>query len=481
MRGSGLLLHISSLPNPYGIGTLGKEAYQFVDFLKKAGQKYWQVLPLGPTSYGDSPYQTFSAFAGNPYFIDLDQLCKEKLLKKSEYQILKTDPSASIDFSFQYQHRFVILKLAFERFLKASNHDQFNQFISDNQMWLADYALFMAIKEHMPEGNWHLWDYELKIRDPKALKRFQKDNARDIQFWMFLQYKFFEQWHALKNYANEKGIKIIGDMPIYVAYDSSDVWANPKYWQLDQELNPLSVAGVPPDHFAITGQLWGNPLYNYDLMEKDGFKWWIERIRESLKLFDVVRIDHFRGFEAYYSVPFTDKTAENGHWVKGPGMKLFSKVKEILGEVQIIAEDLGFLTAEVYQLLHDCGYPGMKILQFGFDARSDSEYAPHNYVKNAVVYTGTHDNLPIEAWIDSLNPKDYQYFMDYLHLNDRKKAGFTAILECLKSVCEIAIIPMQDYLALKGEARMNRPSFLGGNWIWRVQKAAMNEQLAKKN
>ncbi|MGD9886741.1 MAG: 4-alpha-glucanotransferase [Bacilli bacterium] len=480
MRGSGILLHISSLPNPYGIGTFGKEAYAFVDFLKKAGQKYWQVLPLGPTSYGDSPYQTFSAFAGNPYFIDLDKLYEERLLKKSEYQILKSFDQTAVDFSFQYQTRFPILKIAFIRFWKNGDFLVFNQFVSGNELWLDDYALFMAIKDHMPEGNWSGWDHDLKTREPSALNKFKNDHNLDIQFWKFLQFKFFEQWRALKKYANENGIKIIGDMPIYVAYDSSDVWANPQYWQLDLDLNPVSVAGVPPDYFAITGQLWGNPLYNYDLMEKEGYKWWIDRIQDSLKLFDVVRIDHFRGFEAYYSVPFTDKTAENGKWVKGPGMRLFSAVKKALGEVHIIAEDLGFLTEEVYQLLHDCGYPGMKIFQFGFDAHGDSEYSPHNYSKKAIVYTGTHDNLPIEAWIDSLKPEDYQYFMDYLHIKKRSEAGFASILECLKSVCDIAIIPMQDYLGLKEEARFNRPSFLGGNWIWRVQKAATSEKLAKK-
>ncbi|MGD9605009.1 MAG: 4-alpha-glucanotransferase [Bacilli bacterium] len=477
MRGSGILMHISSLPNAYGIGTFGREAYQYVDFLKKAGQKYWQVLPLGPTSYGDSPYQTFSAFAGNPYFINLEILVKEQLLKKSEIQALKSKQTNAVDFAFQYQHRFPILKKAFKRFVQNENYQQF---ILENANWLNDYALFMAIKDNAPEGNWSSWPVELKTREKKALNEFCTKHKDDIAFWEFIQFKFFEQWQVLKIYANENGIQIIGDMPIYVAYDSSDVWATPEYWQLDSELNPVSVAGVPPDHFATTGQLWGNPLYNYALMEKEGFAWWIKRIKESLKLFDVVRIDHFRGFEAYYSVPFVDKTAENGKWIKGPGMKLFSKVKEALGEVHIIAEDLGFLTEEVYQLLHDCGYPGMKIFQFGFDAHGDSEYSPHNLTKNAIVYTGTHDNLPIEAWIDSLKPEDYQYLMDYMHIKNRKDAGFAAILECLKSVCDIAIIPMQDYLGLKEEARINRPSFLGGNWIWRMQKQATTEKLATK-
>jgi 4-alpha-glucanotransferase len=477
MRGSGILMHISSLPNAYGIGTFGSEAYQFVDFLKQAGQKYWQVLPLGPTSYGDSPYQTFSAFAGNPYFIDLDLLVQEKLLKKSELKTLKANEDHQVDFAFQYNNRFLVLKQAFKRFVI---NEKYKMFIQENKSWLADYALFMAIKDNMPEGNWSTWPTEFKTREKATIKEFSEKHEKDIAFWMFLQFKFFEQWQNLKSYANANGIKIIGDMPIYVAYDSSDVWATPVYWQLDDHLNPAAVAGVPPDSFAITGQLWGNPLYNYDLMEQQGFKWWIKRIQESFKLFDVVRIDHFRGFEAYYSVPFSDITAENGKWIKGPGMKLFSKVKEALGEVHIIAEDLGFLTEEVYQLLHDCGYPGMKIFQFGFDAHGDSEYAPHNYTKNAIVYTGTHDNLPIEAWIDSLKEYDYQYFMNYLNIKSRKDAGFAAIRECLKSVCDIAIIPMQDYLGLKEEARFNRPSFLGGNWVWRVSKKALTPKLAQK-
>jgi len=480
MRGSGILLHISSLPNPYGIGTFGKEAYEFVDFLKKSGQKYWQVLPLGPTSYGDSPYQTFSAFAGNPYFIDLDLLCEKNLLEKKEYAVLRTENQDAVDFSFQYQYRFRILKLAFNRFLKIGDFDDFMEFAAANCEWLDDYAMFMAIKDNMPEGNWGGWRDNLKTRQPEALELFRSRHLDDINFWKFLQYEFAKQWQALKTYANENGIKIIGDMPIYVAYDSSDVWANPKYWQLDSELNPAAVAGVPPDSFAVTGQLWGNPLYNYDLMENEGYQWWIKRISESLKLFDVVRIDHFRGFEAYYSVPFTDKTAENGVWVKGPGMRLFTKVKEALGDVNIIAEDLGFLTKEVYDLLRDCGYPGMKILQFGFNSESDSEYSPHNYVKNSIVYTGTHDNLPIEAWIGTLSEENYQYFTDYLQIKNRNDAGFRAILECLKSVCDTAVIPMQDYLGLGEEARFNRPSFLGGNWVWRIRKSALTPKLAEK-
>ena len=480
MRGSGVLLHISSLPNPYGIGTLGKEAYEFIDFLKESGQKYWQVLPIGPTSYGDSPYQTFSAFAGNPYFVDFDKLELEGLLKKEEYQNLKSFDDYKVDYAYQYQNRFKILKLAYERFSIEANPKEFVDFQKANSFWLEDYSLFMAIKDSMPEGGWNTWTEKYKIRDTQALTDFAKYNQNVVEFWKFVQFKFFQQWDDLKKYANEHGIMIIGDMPIYVAYDSSDVWSMPKYWQLDSKLNPAAVAGVPPDNFALTGQLWGNPLYNYDLMEKDGYWWWIKRIEESLKLFDIVRIDHFRGFEAYYSIPFTDKTAEFGTWIKGPGYKLFAKVKEVLGDVNIIAEDLGFLTLEVYDLLAQCEFPGMKILQFGFNIHGDSEYAPHNYTKNSVVYPGTHDNSTLKGWLRSLKEDEYNYVKEYLQINHDDEAIEKAIKECLKSVCDTAIIPMQDYLELGDEARFNIPSTLGGNWVWRMRKDDLTVSLAEK-
>lgn len=479
MRGSGILLHISSLPNRYGIGSLGKEAYNFIDFLKKSGQKFWQVLPIGPTSYGDSPYQTFSAFAGNPYFIDLDILCSEKLLKKQEYVHLRCNMN-QVDYAFQYHHRFQVLKIAFKRFLNQTSDEDYFRFLEANKKWLEDYALFMAIKYQQLEGNWASWEEPYKVREPNAIMSFKNKNKNEICFWKFLQYKFFEQWKALKQYANENNISIIGDMPIYVAYDSSDVWANPTYWQLDADLNPVSVAGVPPDLFSATGQLWGNPLYKYDLMEQEGFAWWINRIEESLKLFDIVRIDHFRGFEAYYSIPFSHKTAEFGQWIKGPGYKLFSKIKEALGDVKIIAEDLGYLTPEVYDLLDKCNFPGMKILQFGFSPYANSEYIPHNYSKNTVCYPGTHDNSTLKGWIKSLNLDELSYLKAYLGIKKENEIVEKAIKECLKSVSDITIIPLQDYLELDDSARFNIPSILGGNWIWRIKTRVLTEKLASK-
>jgi 4-alpha-glucanotransferase len=477
MRGSGILLHISSLPSPYGIGTMGKDAFEFIDFLKKSRQKYWQVLPMGPTSYGDSPYQTLSVFAGNPYFIDLDILREEGLLRNNEYVHLRVKEKQKVDFEFQYHNRFNVLKLAYNRFIVS---DEYLKFIEENIDWINDYALFMAIKSVMPEGNWQAWDEPFKRRDEKTINDFRVSHENDINYWKFIQFKFFEQWHKLKDYANKNGVEIIGDMPIYVAYDSSDVWANPRYWQLDGSLNPTLVAGVPPDNYAKTGQLWGNPIYDYALMENEGFQWWIKRIKESFKLFDILRIDHFRGFESYYAVKFSDSTAEFGSWIKGPGVKLFNKVKEVLGDVNIIAEDLGFLTEEVYEMLRVCGYPGMKILQFGFSDDGDSEYAPHNYTKNSIVYPGTHDNQTLKGWLNGLSEKDRNYYRSYLNINKEKDEVNSGIIECFKSVAEVIIIPIQDYLNLGDEARFNIPSTLGDNWIWRINKRQLTDKLSER-
>jgi 4-alpha-glucanotransferase len=479
MRASGILLPISSLPSPYGIGTLGKEAFEFVDFLKKAGQSYWQVLPLGPTSYGDSPYQTFSAFAGNPYFIDLDLLAKEGLLKQNEYRHLETPNPELVDYEYQYFNRFKVLRLAYSRFNPPKESD-FEKFIEDNKKWLDDYALFMSIKGLHNDQSWWLWEEKYKKRNREALEEFIETHQSDIGFWKFVQYYFFKQWLALKNYANQKGIEIIGDIPIYVAQDSSDVWSNPLDWQLDENLDPIDVAGCPPDAFAITGQLWGNPIYNYEKMEKEGFGWWIERIKESFKLYDVVRIDHFRGFEAYYAIPYGHPTAEFGRWVKGPGMKLFQRVKDVLGDVRIIAEDLGFLTPEVYQLLADTGYPGMKILQFGFDPYNDSEYLPHNYKRNSYVYTGTHDNMTVRSWFKILNEAEKAFVKAYLDFEDDEKVAEKMIKVCLASVCKVAVIPLQDYLEQGDEGRINVPSTLGGNWVWRIKSDVLTEELHQK-
>lgn len=479
MRGSGILLHISSLPSPYGIGTLGKDAYEFVDFLKQSGQKYWQVLPTGPTSYGDSPYQTFSAFAGNPYFIDLDMLTDEGLLSIHDLKGLSPNNTGSVNYEQIYKTRFLVLEKAFNNFCMAKPED-YGKFIEDNKDWLEDYALFMAIKYISTEGNWHGWSREFRTRDEEILNEFKKQYINKIEFWYFVQYKFFEQWKELKEYANNRNIKLIGDMPIYVAYDSSDVWANPKYWQLDDELLPKVVAGCPPDYFAKTGQLWGNPIYDYDLMAKDGFKWWVKRIKDAFKLYDVVRIDHFRGFEAYYSIPYTDKTAEFGTWIKGPGLPLFSKIKEELGDLNIIAEDLGFMTQGVKDLLQATGYPGMKILQFGFNPYEDSDYLPHNYPKNSISYTGTHDNQTIKDWLETISKAEKDFCYEYANINNDKEAVNKLIKCVLASPSDTVIIPLRDYLELGKEGRFNIPSTLGGNWTWRMKKEDLSDKLSKR-
>ena len=476
MRACGILLHISSLPNKYGIGTLGKCAYDFVDFLAKAKQKYWQVLPIGHTSYGDSPYQTFSAFAGNPYFIDLDLLAEDGLLIDSEYSHLETEEQLKVDYAFQYENRYTILKLAFSRFnLEEKSYKRFKKI---NKSWLEDYALFMTIKMLNNGNSWWNWDDSLKFRKRNTLSKLKKENQEDIEFWSFIQYKFFEQWHNLKEYANENGVEIIGDIPIYVAHDSSDVWSNPTNWQMDEKYNPTNVAGCPPDAFTEDGQLWGNPLYNYDKMEQEGFSWWIKRVEESLKLFDIVRIDHFRGFEAYYSIEYGSINAKNGKWVKGPGIKLFNAVKEKLGDARIIAEDLGFLTEDVYELLRETGFPGMKILQFGLNSEEDSEYNVHNYTRNCVVYPGTHDNLTILSWFRKLNDDDKWYVRNYLDLKDDYFICDRINRLCLSSVADTCIIQMQDYIGLGDEGRMNEPSTTSNNWVWRLDKKHINDNFA---
>ena len=478
MRKSGILFHISSLPNKYGIGTFGKEAYEFVDFLKKAGQAYWQVLPLGPTSYGDSPYQNFSAFAGNPYFIDFDLLENEGLLKKREYRKLATR-EMRVDYEKIYNTRFEVLKLAFNRF--DCSDEEYLLFKKENEYWLDNYSLFMAIKNDQVPGNWLGWEEKYVKRDSEAIENFIKENEDNIEFYKFIQYEFTKQWNSLKKYANDNGILIIGDIPIYVAYDSSDVWSDPKSWQLNENLEPTFVAGCPPDAFSPEGQLWGNPLYNYELMEKNGYDWWVKRIGKAFELYDVVRIDHFRGFEAYYSIPYGDKNAVFGHWEKGPGMGLFNAVKEKLGDVDIIAEDLGFLTEEVHKLLADTGYPGMKIIEFAFDPNGDSDYMPHNMTSNCVVYPGTHDNLTLKAWLETL-PEDVKKFCyDYVGIRNDKEAVDKLICCCLGCVSDKAIIQLTDYMNLGADARFNEPSTLGNhNWTWRISKRMLTDKLAKK-
>lgn len=478
MRTSGVLLHISSLPSDYGIGTMGTEAYKFVDFLKTACQSMWQILPVGPTSYGDSPYQSFSTNAGNPYFIDLDLLYDEGLLKKNEYSSINWgSDSRRVDYEAIYNNRFKVLRKAFDRF-KTGDMTAFNAFIQENENWISNYALFMSIKDANNGISWLEWDESLRKRDSHALWEFKSSHEDDVLFWEFIQFKFFEQWNALKQYANDAGISIVGDIPIYVALDSAEVWVYPDLFELDENLIPTAVAGCPPDAFSPTGQLWGNPLYNWQRHKEFGYNWWIDRIRSATSLYDIVRIDHFRGFEGYYAIPYGHETAEHGEWRKGPGMDLFNAVSQELGSLPIIAEDLGFLTEDVHKLLKDSGFPGMKVLEFAFDPREESNYLPHTYTKNSVVYVGTHDNNTTLGWIDELDKPTLDFCKKYLDTDS--DILWRMIKTAMSSVSDTAVIQMQDYLELGSEARMNIPSTLGGNWQWRMTKRDTTKKLAEK-
>ena len=480
MRSSGVLMHISSLPSPYGIGTMGKEARKFADFLKKAGQKYWQILPVCPTSYGDSPYQSFSSFAGNPYFIDLETLCEEKLLTKKECESYPwgTNPRY-VDYGVMYESRYPLLKKAYARFRKHTPSD-FSDFCEKEAEWLDDYALFMALKDAHGGDSWFLWEPELKTRKKRALDKARAEYAEDICFYQMLQYLFYRQWRRLKAYVNDLGIEIIGDVPIYVAGDSADVWANPKQFYLDKELNPIDVAGCPPDVFSVDGQLWGNPLFRWDVMKRDGYSWWIKRIGAVCQLYDVVRIDHFRGFDSYYAIPGKDETARNGEWRKGPGIELFHAIEEAIGRPNIIVEDLGFLTPSVVELVKQTGYPGMKILQFAFGDTPDNAYLPHNYDKNCVVYTGTHDNETVLSWYQGTDGKTRKYAKAYMNLSKKEGIHWGVMRTAWNSVANLAIMPMQDILGLGDEGRMNTPSTLGGNWEWRALAEDFTGKLAHK-
>ena len=479
-RSSGILMHISSLPNAYGIGTFGREAYEFIDFLELAGQKYWQILPLGPTGYGDSPYQSFSSFAGNPYFIDFEILEKEGLLYSAEYKDIDFGSYIdSVDYEKIFNYKLPILRLAFERG-KNQYSLQIEEFQKENKDWLEDYAFYMAVKVYFDLRSWQEWDDDIKLRIPKAIKRYKEELREEIQFWIFLQYIFFKQWCDVKVYANEKGINIIGDIPIYVAEDSADTWANSELFVLDQNKCPLVVAGCPPDAFSKTGQLWGNPIYDWEALKKRNYDWWIKRIKASYKLYDLIRIDHFRGFESYWEIPYGDLTAEKGRWVKGPGIEIFHALKKELGELPIIAEDLGFLTEDVIQLRKDTGYPGMKVLQFAFDTKEESDYLPHHYDTNSVVYTGTHDNDTVKGWFKTADPAEVSHAIDYLKLQEEEGYHWGFIRGAWSSVSYLAIAQMQDFLGLGSEARMNTPSTLGCNWKWRVEKEELSPELAHK-
>lgn len=482
MRASGILMPIASLPSPYGIGSFSKSAYDFIDQLKVAGQRFWQILPIGPTGYGDSPYQSFSTFAGNPYFIDLDALVEEGLLTSDECEEYDYgDNPRYIDYEKIYLSRFKILRKAFNRSNLSSNKNYIN-FKSDNKSWLEDYSLYMAIKDYNKGLSWITWDEEIKSRSSKAIEAYKVKLKDDIEFYNYIQFLFATQWSKLKKYANDNGIKIIGDIPIYVAFDSADTWANPELFQLDEKQNPIAVSGCPPDAFSDDGQLWGNPLYKWNKHKETGFKWWIERIEYCFVLYDVVRIDHFKGFDEYYSIPYGERTARNGKWEKGPGEDLFVAIKGALGEQNIIAEDLGYITDTVRALLKSTGFPGMKVLEFGFNSWEDSDYLPHNYEANTVVYTGTHDNDTLVGWMENMSSEDRRFLLKYLNSNskDNKKICWDIICLAQQSISDMCIIPIQDYLGLGSESRINVPSTVGLNWKWRLLPEEIDNELLKE-
>lgn len=460
---------------------MGKAAREFADFLAAAGQTWWQILPIGPTSYGDSPYQSFSTFAGNPYLIDLDDLAEEELLKPREYRDLYwgNDP-CRVDYAALHENRFPVLRKAVRR-LQTQPPEDYDSFLSANASWLGDYALFMALKEANQGRPWQEWEEPLRRREESAMKKARARYAREVQFWEGVQYLFFHQWEKLKRYANDRGIRFIGDLPIYVSADSADVWARPGQFQLDGDLRPIEVAGVPPDGFTADGQLWGNPLFDWEKMAADGYAWWIERIRRQKGFYDVLRIDHFRGFDEYFAVPYGETTARNGYWKKGPGIALFRAVEAALGKQDIIAEDLGYLNDSVRQMLSDSGFPGMKVLQFAFDSRGgESDYLPHKYTPNCVCYVGTHDNDTAVGWLESISPEDRQFAVDYLKLTVGEGGAWGLMRAALATVADTVILTAQDLLGLGSEARMNEPSTLGKNWQWRASPGAFTPELAQK-
>jgi 4-alpha-glucanotransferase len=453
---------------------LGKAACKFVDKLVKADQKYWQVLPVGPTSYGDSPYQSFSAFAGNPYFIDLDGLVKDGLLEQEEIDdITWFTTEEYIEYDILYQKRFPLLKKAYGRW-KEKKPNGFHKFEKENRFWLDDYALFMSCKEYFGQREWLLWDDDIKNREPEALKEYKKRLADSIGFWKFIQFRFYKEWNKLKKYANGKGIEIIGDIPIYVAMDSADVWVNPQLFQLDEDCKPIDVAGCPPDAFSDDGQKWGNPLYDWNEMEKDGFDWWKKRIQASAVLYDVIRIDHFIGITRYFCIP-ADKTGKEGHFAYGPGGTFTAAIDSVLGDAKIIAEDLGVDYPAVERLLKREGYPGMKVMLFAFDGSSDNKYLPHNTESNYVYYLGTHDNDTVKGYLETLDKEHLEYVKEYVSAASDEDIVKQMIKTAYLSVADTVIIQMQDILEKDNSARMNLPSTLGMNWKWRLTKGAFDD------
>ncbi len=481
-RESGILFPIFSVPSKFGIGSFSKEAYEFVDFLNGAGQGYWQILPLGPTGYGNSPYQSYSAFAGNPYFISPEKLIEEGLLTWDECNgAFFGSDETRVDYGAMYENRDNLLKLAHERFKTAGRETkEFGAFLKKEADWLTDYALFTAIKRHNGGASWLNWDEGLKKRKADALSKIKTELADDIDFVYFKQYEFDKQWRALRKYANDKNIKIIGDIPFYTSLDSADAWAHPEVFLMDAKLNPKVVAGCAPDAFSRTGQLWGNPIYDWKALEKDGYDWWAKRLKRNYEFYDVIRIDHFHGFCEYYAIPYGDETAEKGKLCKGPGIKFFKILEEKLGALNIIAEDLGNNTPENVALLEETGFPGMKVLQYGFTSW-DSCYVNHRHINNCVVYTGTHDNTPTRAWVEEINEGERDFCRRYVNSMNSDYGGLVwdIIREAYRSVADLCIIPLQDYLCFGREARLNTPGTSEGNWEWRLRPNFLSDDLKR--
>lgn len=480
MRKSCIIMHISSLPSEYGIGKMGRHAFAFADFLKSAGVKCWQILPLSPTSYGDSPYQSFSVNAGNPYFIDFEILEGDGLLEKHEYSSFtwESEPG-KVDYSIIYENCFKVLRIAYSRF-KPSKFPEYRRFCDECKDWLDEYALFMALKARNGGRAWYEWDSDLAMHRPKAVSAAKKELKNDIGFYKFLQFEFARQWSELKKYVNDCGIEIVGDIPIYCALDSVEAWADHRLFQFDRKRRPVCVAGCPPDEFSPTGQLWGNPLYDWDYHKKTGYKWWIDRIKSASELYDIVRIDHFRGFESYYTIPYGNEDATVGEWKKGPDYELFRLAEEKLGRLNIIAEDLGFLTPEVHVMLDKCGYPGMKVLQFAF-SDGENDYLPHNFTTtNCFAYTGTHDNETLNGWAAGMDKKSLKFAKRYLNVRKRSDIPAAVIRAAWGSVAMVAAAQMQDFLDSPADDRMNTPSTLGGNWQFRTRESDFTPELAKK-
>lgn len=481
-KNTGILLPVSSLPSRYGIGCFSQSAYRFIDWLRDAGQSYWQILPLCPTSCGDSPYQSFSTFAGNPYFISLEALVQEGALSKEECDgaDFGEDPGR-VDYAKLYYHRIPLLRKAYER-SNLQQQPEYQSFLEENGWWLSDYALFMAVKDRFNGSPWTEWPEDIRLRRQEALDRCRRELDSDIGFHQYLQFQFSRQWKALKAYANRQGIRIIGDIPIYVAMDSADTWANPELFQLDENNRPTAVAGCPPDGFSATGQLWGNPLYRWTYHRQTGYAWWLSRLKYCFAMYDVTRIDHFRGFDEYYAVPYGETTAINGHWEKGVGIELFRQAERVLGWHEVIAEDLGYVTDSVRQLVRESGFPGMKVLEFAFDSRdtgSANDYLPHNYTENCIAYTGTHDNETLAGWLNSIRPEERRAVREYLcdFYTPQSELCSALIALIMRSSAKTCIVPMQDYMNLDNQARMNTPSTVGTNWQWRLQKSDLSPEL----